>query len=235
MKITPTTGLRIGYVIIASFALAAYCGCTKAEFNRSQLTRRRPRRSPANCATDADCNSPACAPAFCRFDQVCTRVVQDDLCTGVGEKCTIADTLEASGCLVPPPPPPAPECVTDADCNDNVGCTADACVSGKCAYTPDDGICAAVEAGATCVIGSTILPALANAPTGCHSQITAANEAQVCDDKIDCTFDAYGSDFTCKHVPQNGKCQSGYTCDVTQGCVRNPPVCTMPEALKCLD
>jgi hypothetical protein len=33
---------------------------------------------------------------------------------------------------------PCPECVTNAECDDNDPCTTDACVNGECVYTPID-------------------------------------------------------------------------------------------------
>lgn len=48
-------------------------------------------------------------------------------------------------------------CQTDTDCNDNLACTNDRCVNGKCEYTPVQ----CVGAKGSCVIGSCV------EPTGC--------------------------------------------------------------------
>lgn len=210
----------------------------------------------ATCETDADCNTPACAPgAFCNYAKVCTRLPQDNLCAA-GSVCLLKEAVETSGCYVPPrcgdgkcngtetyvdcpvdcpapPIPPKPECVVNTDCDDGIGCTSNSCVEGKCRFAADNSVCAAFETGATCIVGSTILLPVKGAPTGCFSQINESSSAAICDDKIACTYDSMKADMTCAHITLDSKCQAGYHCDASQGCVRNAPVCTMPEPLPC--
>jgi NHL repeat len=63
----------------------------------------------------------------------------------------------------PPPPdqgPPPPTCTTDGDCNDNMSCTSDKCLSGKCKHTVNANFCA--------IAGKCIAIATLNPQNGCQ-------------------------------------------------------------------
>merc|ERR1712137_528080 len=57
-----------------------------------------------------------------------------------GTRCGYAETYGPASCEANPEEP-QPECVTAADCNDNIACTQNACVAGVCQYTPQNSEC----------------------------------------------------------------------------------------------
>ena len=131
-----------------------------------------------------------------------------------------------------------PVCATDADCDDGVSCTVDACdpATMACTYMPMDALCdnnVACDGMEFC-----------NALLGCLSM-----GAPSCDDGVPCT-----SDFcdlaadTCAHVPEDSACTNGQFCDgvetchPTTGCQPGAPVicndgiaCTMDACNEAMD
>jgi hypothetical protein len=62
----------------------------------------------------------------------------------IHSRCPSGQRCGATGCYTPPT---EEECSTNADCNDDVSCTVNRCVSGECRYVADDAAC---PSGQTC-------------------------------------------------------------------------------------
>lgn len=102
-------------------------------------------------------------------------------------------------------------CFADADCDDGVACTIDACVQARCAFTPVPSRC---DDGVDCTVDIC-------RPDGCVS----VPDDGACDDGVDCTDDACGAQG-CVSTPQDTECDDGIDCTVDtcgpEGCVSVP-------------
>jgi len=114
----------------------------------------------------------------------------------------------------------APECTTDADCDDGVACTVDTCApdTETCTRTADDAAC---DDGAFCN-GAEVC----DATLGCVD-----GDAPACDDGLACTVDTCDEDAdACANAPDDAACDDGVycdgveVCDTTLGCVSGDPV-----------
>ena len=113
-------------------------------------------------------------------------------------------------------------CTSDADCDDGVACTVDACdsLTSLCSYTPDNVLC---DNGLFCDGVETC-----DAKDGCQ-----AGTPPDCADGVDCTADSCdGGTDMCVNSPDDSLCDNGVfcdgaeTCDVTNGCQPGtPPDC----------
>lgn len=111
-------------------------------------------------------------------------------------------------------PTESPPCQTDADCDDQIACTTDSCVSGSCVNNPDDSFC---SNGIFCDGVERCDPS-----SGC-----VPGDSPSCDDGIDCTIDS--CDFIadeCINIPDDSQCPSGEFCSASSGCI--PPPTTFP-------
>jgi hypothetical protein len=102
-------------------------------------------------------------------------------------------------------------CRRDADCDDGIECTHDACGKDGCIFTPDDTLCGD---DAPCTIDVCTLDGCAFVPD--HTQ---------CDDGVDCTDDSCEPDG-CLFEPNEFHCEDGIQCTVDactpQGCTFEP-------------
>lgn len=96
-------------------------------------------------------------------------------------------------------------CASDAECDDGLECTVDACVSGVCSHVDSDTLCD----GAGCTRGRCMSGT-------CIQEPVDAN----CDDGITCTIDRCQMDGACMVEPDDGACTAGAggTCDLVNGC-----------------
>ena len=124
-----------------------------------------------------DCCSPATNPS-CTDQDPCTVDACNAAQPGGWTKCSHATDASKTGC-----------CVSDAECNDGLLCTADACVANLCVHAAIAGCC-----------------------TG------AANGQAECDDKDPCTIDSCAN-HACQHAATAvGCCDSDADCDDGDGC-----------------
>lgn len=106
-------------------------------------------------------------------------------------------TLTAGGSLT------CPGCATDADCDDSVSCTVDACTAGQCSNTADDALCGPLE--------------VCDAASGCQFVPQCTTNADCADDNV-CTSGEFCD---------NGVCIVAVTfcpvveCDPVLGCERS--------------
>lgn len=121
-----------------------------------------------------------------------------------GVFCNGFEVCDAGGCV--PGEPPL--------CDDGINCTADRCDDGveRCVLEPVDEICGDTLIGCTSFVCDPDL--------GCQRIF----DDSVCDDGIDCTFEACNSDG-CESVPNDGMCREGEYCDPAFGGCRPPPTC----------
>ncbi|MDI1451741.1 hypothetical protein, partial [Polyangium sp. 6x1] len=104
-----------------------------------------------------------------------------------------------------------PACVNDADCNDAIGCTADACASGACVHVPNSAFC---DNGAFCDGTEVCDPANGAAGTGC-----TPSSGSPCDDGISCTVDTCNEQFDgCMNTPNDALCDNNIACDGVETC-----------------
>jgi hypothetical protein len=115
-----------------------------------------------------------------------------------------------------------PQCNNNTDCNDRTNCTTDACISGKCVYTPI--IC---PASTNCSFTSCL-------PTvGCHTTNKTCNDNNACTtDSCDplvnggCVF----KNITC--VTPKDPCKYSF-CDKIDGCITADVACSNLTQLNC--
>jgi hypothetical protein len=122
-------------------------------------------------------------------------------------------------------------CSADAECDDGIDCTVDACVAGECIATPDDDACQ--DDGWFCNG-----PEVCDAEAGCHSAGPPCESGQVCDEDADicgdclgdtecddgvaCTFD-FCQNGECEHDAEDDSCaDDGLFCNGEEFC--NPDV-----------
>jgi len=117
------------------------------------------------CLVDADCDDDnVCTFEGCNLmTSVCFRGTNTEPCDD-GLFCTVDDQCADGVCTGSPRPCPGgalcdekanqcPQCLTNAECNDNNDCTSDSCHAGICAHDPepngqpcDDGLFCTLEA-----------------------------------------------------------------------------------------
>ncbi len=133
-------------------------------------------------------------------------------------------------------PDVAPMCVGGADCSDNISCTVDECVGGRCTHRADDSLCA--DDGVACTVERCV------AATGCQSvpdssrcpadQVCreeggafACRELPICsregdprcNDGQDCTTERCDvARLRCVYEPRNAVCDDGRFCNGTERC-----------------
>jgi hypothetical protein len=140
------------------------------------------------CSSDAECDDAnACTDGRC-VDGLCEHnpISCDD-----GNPCTADSCDQANGCQHTPIDGC---CRSSADCNDNIACTVDECVDGRCVHTPQDDLC---ESSDPCIIPRCTA-------SGCIS------EPKNCDDGNPCTVDSCIAG-QCVNTPGNF-CNDGLRC-----------------------
>ncbi len=130
-------------------------------------------------------------------------------------------------------------CTSNADCDDRLDCTTDACVAGACTFTPDDARCTDGTGGmcvegfgcqydgcspATCVAGpcqtarcdgdQCVLESACGASEECCGD---ACVPRGCDDGNPCTDDACGA-AGCDNTPNAAVCDDGVFCNGPDTC-----------------
>lgn len=150
--------------------------------------------TPPNCGDGVSCTVDTCNEAT----DSCVRTPNNAACTD-GAFCNGTETCDAvNGCQAGTPP----------NCNDDVGCTIDACneANDTCTNTADNSAC---NNGAFCDGGETCHPTL-----GCQGG-TAPN----CDDGVPCTHDSCNEAAdTCDHATDNALCSDGAYCNGNETC-----------------
>lgn len=94
-------------------------------------------------------------------------------------------------------------CTTQAQCDDRVPCTDDACVVG--------GVCEHVPVNSRCGTGQRCF-----LDRGCASG-TACRANSDCDDTVACTRDLCGADGSCQNLNNDALCTGGLVC-ISTGC-----------------
>ncbi|MEZ4268534.1 MAG: MopE-related protein, partial [Myxococcota bacterium] len=157
------------------------------------------------CTHTASQPGTACDGGVCSGDtKKCVECVSDTQCSGDESHCNVASNT----CV---------ECVSSEHCDDSLECTVDACSEGHtCSNTLaeagapcDGGVCSGdttmcVECASDADCGGDN-PHCNPTTNGCVACVTAAH----CDDEIECTVDACGSNNTCS----NGLAEAGAPCD----------------------
>ncbi len=135
---------------------------------------------------------------------------------GCGARTDLGGLREAADASVDAPVPDAPDdsivitdagCTTDAECNDQLACTLDACDPKLhvCTHAPRDAMC---DDGVFCDGTETCSPS-----AGC---VTAPRD---CGDAISCTVDACDeATKSCTHAPDDSLCPISHVCDPQLGC-----------------
>jgi hypothetical protein len=96
--------------------------------------------------------------------------------------------------------------VRDRDCNDEIPCTRDRCVAGRCEHAGDDSRC---DDGLFCTVDDRCDPL-----QGCVSA------PRVCADSVACTTercDEFGN--ACVSEPDDRLCPISHRCDAMRGCI----------------
>lgn len=128
-------------------------------------------------------------------------------------------------------------CVTDSDCDDEVGCTVDTCeeATGLCRHTPDDSLCGSsgVEtcSPASGCIAECIFDAdcddggFCNGAESCEAGRCVEGSPVNCDDDISCTVAVCDEeDDQCRRFARDELCEATETCSAAAGCI---PECTV--------
>ena len=168
--------------------------------------------SPDDCEDGVDCTDDVCQ------DGTCVYMPNDAACDDDGLFCNGSEGCDAvEGCVSGGDPcepgtfcneatNTCDECQADADCNDGVGCTNDACVDGSCVSTPDDGNC---DNGLFC-----------DGAEPCDQvNDCQAGTAPDCDDAVGCTDDSCNQETdSCNRVANDANCDNGLFCDGAETC-----------------
>ena len=183
-----------------------------------------------DCSSFADtCNDAACEAG------VCVPTPKSGGGCDDGQTCTVQDTCDLSGDCAGTWDASLPDCVclSDADCDDGLACTADTCAgSGACVYTTTpgsclvDGVCYASgepKAGNACLLCAPAASQSKLQSKACNDQnpctddacdpasgcTAAPNDALACDDHDPCTHDDHCS---------GGACQGASDCIADSDC-----------------
>jgi hypothetical protein len=127
----------------------------------------------------------------------------EELCTPPsGSNCFTKECVVGTGCVFTP---------HDEMCDDDVNCTLDTCLDGKCVSTPQNDHCP----------NHGCIHSICDPIKDC---ITTLNQT-ACIDTVACTVDTCNQDGTCTHTPMSGQCPLPPTnecatsiCDVEKGC-----------------
>lgn len=98
-------------------------------------------------------------------------------------------------------------CKTDADCDDSIACTLDACDPKLhvCTHAPRDALC---DDGVFC-----------DGVEVCDPAVGCAEAPRDCADAVSCTVDACDeATKSCTHTPDDGLCPISHVCDPVLGC-----------------
>ncbi len=152
--------------------------------------------SPVQCNDGIPCTEDVCSDELGRCDYQPDNAFCSDntFCNGQ-EVCDPSQ----GGCVADP---------AWKDCNDNIACTADACLEaeGRCENTPQQNLC---DNGLWCD-GEESCDAVLGCRTG---------EAPVCADGIDCTEDWCNEEFDrCEATPRTDLCDDGLRCNGQEVC-----------------
>ena len=140
---------------------------------------------------------------------------------------------------------PAPECLSDAECDDANACTIDACVLGTCRRQPvscDDGnACNGHEvcSSGACVPGVPLICDDGNVCNGtevCDPPVGCVSGAPlICDDGNPCTDDTCVPATGCAStvLPDGASCADATLCNGNETCVAGS--CTAGSPLDCTD
>ncbi len=117
-----------------------------------------------------------------------------------------------------------PPCLSDEECNDDVGCTVDTCEPGGCTNVPQATLC---DDGLICTVD------LCDTSLDCqHGHTDSA-----CNDGLGCTIDTCDeATDSCENAPCDNLCDDGTFCDGVErcdsalGCVQGPPSCEIDLA-----
>ena len=187
----------------------------------------------ANCDDGIDCTDDSCVNGicsntpndtncaddglFCNGPEVCDAVLD---CVSAGDPCEAGELCDEST-------DSCGQCLVNADCDDGVACTDDACVLGFCSNTVNDSNCP--DDGLFCTGIESCDPVLDCVSSGtpcqpgeiCNDLIDQCLECEVgadCDDGVACT-DNTCVNGTCVYVPNDGNCtDNGVFCDGAEVC-----------------
>jgi hypothetical protein len=215
------------------------------------------------CIDNSHCDDGiGCTEDLC-VNHSCQHNAQDDVCDD-GAYCNGTETCrpeysgDASGCAegTNPCPPdsqcsegengPICACENDADCNDAIACTEDACVNEECQNTPNDELC---DDDLFCNGEEQCISPRNGQPWdgwGCISdgnpcppdmvcdedndECRACQNDSECDDGNACTDDTCEPDGSCSHSANDDRCDDGNvcngqeTCDAEDGCQPGTPL-----------
>ena len=180
------------------------------------------------CDDDSFCTADRCDEAVgCRWSPD----NEGDVCMTASD---IGGSCENGVCV--------PDCSANADCDDGIACTEDACDTsiGKCTYRAMDDRC---DDGNPCTddsCNSSQGCIFVNDDTNsCDDELfctaqdrcragTCVGEGSPCNDYVACTVDScVEADDTCRYVPDDGACDDGNvctadSCDTDAGCLYDP-------------
>jgi len=145
--------------------------------------------SCTSSANDANCPDDG---LFCNGTESCDAQLD---CVSSGSPCeqteSCFETTDVCG-----------ECGVDEDCDDGVGCTDDACVSGSCTFTANDANC--LDDGLFC-----------NGTESCDTQLDCVSSGTPCQPTESC-FETAG---VCGECGVDEDCDDGEFCSGTETCV----------------
>jgi len=109
-------------------------------------------------------------------------------------------------------------CSKDADCEDGIACTSDACSdAGQCRNEKTAGCCTVdvdCDDGKGCSIDACVMGTCLNTPQGADCCVLDAG----CDDGSLCTNDTCGETGACQHEVKAGCCDNDAACGDTNAC-----------------
>ena len=167
-----------------------------------------PQGNPVGCNDQNPCTADSCDP---NSGECVNALADDGSACDDGNACTLGESCWDGACV------PA----SNADCNDDNPCTADACDAGTGCQNPtvDGGPC---EDGDECTVGDE-----------CLAGVCFAGQNAQCDDGNPCTDDLCTETGGCKNVSVFKPCDDGDAC--TTGDVCTEGVCQGLGALDCND
>jgi hypothetical protein len=156
---------------------------------------------PVNCNDGNGCTNETCDAAI-----GCVHEPNGEACDD-GDLCTTGDQCQKGQCAAG----------GIADCDDGNPCTKDGCqlVEG-CVYEPTDSLC---NDGDACTIGDH-----------CLDMLCVYVGLLECDDKNECTDDSCVNPGGCVNLPNDGGCDDGNFCTLTDTCVNGECVGSNEQA-----